>query len=466
VGSPLRSARLRRILLAYTVNRLGTWFGFIALAVVVYDRTKSAFAVAGLLLAGQVLPAFLVPAVVARVEASRRRGELSGLYFVEATASLALALLVSNFWLPAVLLLVAVDGTAALAASALLRTQLAQAARQELADEADATTEDVASDERAHPGGARSEREHEAERKANAALNVAFSATFMLGPALGGLLVVGAGPASALVLNAVTFLICGALLLDLHPHVEEAGGDSVRSRLTAAWEHLRGAPVLRHLLLAEALALVFFEAAGPVEVPYAKASLHAGNGGYGLLLSAWGVGVVIGSLVFARAVKRPLAAMLSIGTLAVGLAYIGLATAPWLLLACAAAVLGGFGQGIQWASLISAVQLLTPANLHGRMMGAVESIGAISPAFGLLFGGALAALTSPRFALLVVGIGASATTAAFVGLALHAPGTDAEAGRDDLDAAAPVLELAIAEPAGLPIEGSGEPRPATSPSTS
>jgi MFS family permease len=463
VGSPLRSARLRRILLAYTVNRLGTWFGFIALAVVVYDRTKSAFAVAGLLLAGQVLPAFLVPAVVARVEASRRRGELSGLYFVEATASLALALLVSNFWLPAVLLLVALDGTAALAASALLRTQLAQAARQELADEADADTTSGAD---THPGGARSEREHEAERRANAALNVAFSATFMLGPALGGLLVAGAGPASALIVNAVTFLICGMLLLDLHPHVEEAGGDSVRARLTAAWEHLRGAPVLRHLLLAEALALVFFEAAGPVEVPYAKASLHAGNGGYGLLLSAWGVGVVIGSLVFARSVKRPLAAMLSIGTLAVGLAYIGLATAPWLALACVAAVLGGSGQGIQWASLISAVQLLTPANLHGRMMGAVESIGAISPAFGLVLGGSLAALTSPRFALLVVGIGASVTTAAFVGLALHAPTADADAGRDELEVAAPVLELSIGESAGLPIEASGEPRPATSPTTS
>ena len=57
--SPLRS-RLRRILAAYTVNRLGTWFGLVALLVAVFDHTHSALAVAALLFAGQALPAFLV----------------------------------------------------------------------------------------------------------------------------------------------------------------------------------------------------------------------------------------------------------------------------------------------------------------------------------------------------------------------------------------------------------------------
>ena len=70
--------------MAYTANRLGTWFGVVALMVAVYDHTHSALAVAALLLAWQALPAFVVPAVVARVEASSRRCELSGLYFFEA----------------------------------------------------------------------------------------------------------------------------------------------------------------------------------------------------------------------------------------------------------------------------------------------------------------------------------------------------------------------------------------------
>jgi len=49
VRSPLSSPRLRRIVAAYTVNRLGTWFGFVALSVAVFDHTHSAAAVAALL---------------------------------------------------------------------------------------------------------------------------------------------------------------------------------------------------------------------------------------------------------------------------------------------------------------------------------------------------------------------------------------------------------------------------------
>src|ERR1035441_6897056 len=118
--SPLRSPRLRRILAAYTINRLGTWFGLVALLVAVFDHTHSALAVAALMFAWQALPAFLVPAVVARVEVSTRRRELSALYVFEAVVNAALAvLLLSHFWLPAVVLLATLDGTAALTASAL-----------------------------------------------------------------------------------------------------------------------------------------------------------------------------------------------------------------------------------------------------------------------------------------------------------------------------------------------------------
>jgi hypothetical protein len=442
VASPLRSARLRRILGAYTVNRLGTWFGFIALAVAVFDETHSALAVAGLLIAGQVVPAFLVPAVVARVESSPRNGELSGLYFVEAAATGALAALVWHFWLPAVLLLVALDGTAALAASALLRAELARAAREEVDGPAN----------RGALGHDPQERVHEAERKANAALNVAFSGTFMLGPAAGGLLVAGAGAPAALIIDAVSFLACGALLLDLRPPVEDAAGESVRARLLAAWAHINDVPVLRRVLLAEGVALIFFESAAPVEVAYAKASLHAGNPGYGLLLTAWGVGVVAGSLVFARAVRRSLSVMLSAGTLAVGLAYVGFAAAPTLALACLAALLGGLGQGVQWASLISVVQRLTPPSLQGRMMGAVESLGAISPAIGLSLGGALAALSSPRGALLVVGLGATAMTTAFLRLTI--PRTGSPPDGEPLPTEPPASpELDVAREAGGAAEG-------------
>lgn len=440
VRSPLRSPELRRIIAAYTVNRLGTWFGYVALSLAVFEHTHSALAVAALLVAGQALPAVLVPAVVARIEASPRRGELTALYIFEGVTTVALAVLLWNFWLPAVLVLVAIDGTAALAASALLRSEAARAAREHsLATAAGDETQDQ-----------RLENVRTAERKANAALNIAFSTTFVAGPGLAGLIVAGAGAPVALLIDAASFLIGGAMLIDLSPHVDEAAGTGVRARLRAAREHIKEVPALRMLLLVEGVALIFFAADASIEVPYAKATLHAGDSGYGLLLTVWGVGVAAGGLAFARAVRRSLSAMLIAGTLAVGVAYIGFAAAPTLLLACVAGFVGGAGNGVQWASLLSAVQQLTPPSLLGRMMGAVEAINALCPGIGLLLGGALVAIGSPRSAFLIVGVGAAAMTVAFVrlvgGAGLEPVGDSADTG-PVLDSALPLMrEPTRAEP--------------------
>jgi Major Facilitator Superfamily len=439
VRSTLKSSRLRRIIAAYTVNRLGTWFGFVALSVAVFDHTHSAIAVAALLFAGQALPAFVAPALAARVEASPRSGTISGLYMFEGIATAALAVLLWHFWLPAILLLVALDGTAALATSALLRSETARAAREQAQGnwEVERGGEDLEAFAQA------------AERQANATLNIAFSATFMLGPAVAGVVVATAGAPAALFIDTASFLICGAMLLDLHPHAEAAEESTVRARLQAAWRHVGAVPALGGLLLAEAVALIFFDSAGPIEVAYAKATLHAGDRGYGLLLASWGVGVVIGSLIFARSPKRGLGTMLTGGTLAMGLAYIGFAAAPSLEIACVAAVLGGVGNGVEWASMISIVQRLTPPALHGRLMSAVESIGALALALGLSLGGALVALSSARGAWLVVGIGATAMTLAFLRLVLGGLDRRTAAGAGATDAEARGAQAHEVSPHGL-----------------
>ncbi len=425
----MRDGRVRRIVAAYTVNRLGTWFGFIALAIAVYDHTHSAASVAGLLLCAQVLPAFLVPALVARVETSTRRGALSRLYLFEAFATAALAGLVMwHFTLPGMLLLAALDGTAALAASALLRAAAARAARsfalRSIGSGRDAGGENLVQtrqgpDERSPDGqGPGEEAAQVAERRANAAINMGFAITFTVGPALAGATVSAFGVPAALLIDVASFLICGAMLIDLTPHVEDSETTTVRERLGAARSHIAASRVLARLLIVQAVALVFFEFSPPIEVAYAKGTLHAGDGGYGILLGVWGLGAAIGSVVFARSIRRSLGVLLAASTLALGVAYLGWAVAPTLTVACAAGLIGGIGNGVQWAALISAVQRLTPERLHAQLMGAVESIGAISPGFGFALGGVIAATASPRVAWLVAGVGACACTIAFMRLPL------------------------------------------------
>lgn len=407
VASPTSSPRLRRIIFAYTVNRIGSWIGLVALSLAVFDHTHSALAVAALLFAWQALPAFLVPALVARVEVSTRRHELSGLYFFEALATAAIAVLLGDFWLPGLLLLAALDGTAALAASSLLRAEVARAARDHVEAQPDAAV--MSAEQLEHETQA-------AERVANGALTFSLSAATIGGPVAGSLIVAAVGAPAALLTDVASFLICGALLLDLYPHVKEGATDSVRARLNAAWSHIQETRLLRGLLLTEAATLIFIQAAGPIEVAYAKATLHSGDRGYGLLVTCWGTGAAVASVAFSRLARRSLGTMLSAGVFALGAAYVGMSVAPSLATACAAAFVGGLGNGFEWPSLISLVQQLSPPRLHGRLMGAVESLAALCLAVGLPLGGLLVAVSSTRSAFLIIGLAAMLTTPVFVRL--------------------------------------------------
>ena len=58
---PLRRPLFRRLATSYAVNELGDWMGIVALSVLVFDRTGSALATAGLFLGTRFLPALLAP---------------------------------------------------------------------------------------------------------------------------------------------------------------------------------------------------------------------------------------------------------------------------------------------------------------------------------------------------------------------------------------------------------------------
>jgi hypothetical protein len=399
--------RLRRILLAYTINELGTWFGYVALALGVYDHTHSAIATAGLFVARGLLPALLAPVLVARIEHSRRQGGFAWLYLTQAALTAGLAGLLWHFWMPGVLILVTLDGIIAVAATALIRASTARVAIE---------TSDPDHAERGE--GSMNDAAGDAQRRANANLNLSFMFALAVGPAIGGVLVRAVGGPIALLVDATTFVACAALLVGLHTHVDEGAEVSIRERLVAAVQHIWQVPQLRALLLTEAVAIVFFASVEPVEVIYAKATLHAGALGYGLLLAAWGAGAAVGAFMFTLAVQRPLASMLRSGTLLVGLAYLGFAAAPTLAVACVAAIIGGIGNGVQWPSLISAVQQLTPPRLHGRLMAAVGSLNALCPAIGFALGGTLVVISSTRGAMVVAGVVATLATLAFVRLPL------------------------------------------------
>jgi hypothetical protein len=361
LSDPLKRPQFRRLAVSYAVNELGDWMGIVALSVLVYDRTGSAMATAALFIGTRFLPALIAPVLVARVEQPPPRFALPVIYCGEAAAFGALALLAGNdFALAGVIVLAAIDGTLALAGRALTRAVVAALLE---------------------PDGEL--------RAGNAILNVA-----------------GFGVQAALLLDAASFYAIAWILLTAGalPQAEPDPGQ-VRDRVRAGIAYIRERATLRRLLVAQGAAFVFFAAVIPIEVIYAKQTLDSGDSGYGLLLASWGVGMVVGSLVFVAVRKASLPLLLLFSTVAVGAGYLGLAAAPSLALACAASIVGGAGNGVQWVSVVSAVQELTSQGMQARVMSVLESVGAARPGVGYLLGGLIASGASPRATFFVAGAG-------------------------------------------------------------
>jgi predicted MFS family arabinose efflux permease len=243
-------------------------------------------------------------------------------------------------------------------------------------------------------------------KEGNALMNIGFALASVGGAALAGLLIAEFGVATALLVDAASFLAIAIILAasrDL-PSVHLVR-EPWRERFGAAMRFAKRSPMVRLLLVGQAFALVLFTLVIPIEVIYAKESLGTTDAGFGILLASWGAGIVIGSLVFLLVKRRSALLLIIVSTALIGIAYLGMATADTLLVACLLSVVGGTGNGVQWISVVTALQEKTPADYQARIVSMLESLAAAMPGLGYLIGGALTAVGSPRTAYAVAGGG-------------------------------------------------------------
>ncbi len=372
-----RLASYRHLLAAYGLNELAWSFGTLALAVLVYRRTGSAADTTAFFLCSQFVPALLSPALVARLDQRSPRAVLVSLYALEGIAFLALAWLAGRFALVPVLALALVDGLLAVTARAIAR----------------ATTAGVLT-----PVGLL--------REGNAVTNTVFSVCFMAGPAIAGAIVALGGTVAALLVNSGLFtaiaLVLATAALPAPPAERAPTAHRLRTALSTAFQTVS----IRNLLYVQIAALVFFTISIPVEVVFAQHSLHAGAGGYGALLSSWGAGAVAGSVVFARWRRTSMRTLIAASAGLLGVGFIVMASAPSLAVAIVGAVLGGVGNGCESTAVQTALQEAVESRWMGMMMSVSESVNQATPGVGIVIGGTIAALASPRVALAVAGAGA------------------------------------------------------------
>jgi MFS family permease len=373
---PLRVRPFSRLLGTYFVNELGDVFGVIALAILVFDETGDPLAPTALFVAARFIPAFCSPILTARLDQLAVGRTLAMIYAVEAAVFCALALLAEHFVIVAVLALAFVDGTLALTARGITRGAVAATL---------GTGEPL--------------------RAGNALINIAFAVASVAGAILAGVIVDAAGVSTALVLDAGSFGIAAVLIVTAAGLAVGGERAPFLERFREGLRHVRHTAALRGMLILQATALLLFTLVVPIEVVYAKRTLDAGDIGLGVLMAAWGAGMVIGSWLFVSARRLSTVVLALTATALVGAGYLGMGLVRDLLAASLFSVIGGIGNGTQWVSVMTYLQQNAPLELQARLSGLLESIGAAMPGLGFLLGGLLTSATDAPTTFLVAGAG-------------------------------------------------------------
>jgi MFS family permease len=138
----------------------------------------------------------------------------------------------------------------------------------------------------------------------------------------------------------------------------------------------------------------------------ATVKFEGSDGAIGLLLAGRGVGVVLGPLLITRLVARGIhGVLLACGFAAIGYGtmYLGVAIAPWLVLAAIGVMLAHLGGGAQWALTIYGLQMLTPDELRGRIFAADAALVTLAMSLSLVFSGLMSGVIGPSATIAIIG---------------------------------------------------------------
>jgi MFS family permease len=374
--SVLRRRDFRLVLLAIGVSSLGDMIGFIPLALHVHDTTGSGLAVSAFFVAmwGPIVAA----AGLAGRLADRVESRTLVLWVSLAQAAVAVALAFSTGSLVAILALTAVLGLGtAVAAPAEFALVPVAAGEDELA-------------------------------VANGHVETVRYAGLTAGPLLGGVLAGVGAIRLALLVDAASFVIAaaaaGALRVRRRAPVD-ASASAARDR-TGTFASLAGDRVVTVAVAGAVSSLAFMSISMTAEVFFAKDVLHAGDLGYGALMTAWTVGMVVGALTLPRRVPSSRLAVAAL--VAVGVQGAGLAFAAGLAVIGAAAVgylTGGAAHGAKNVLMRTLLHERVPESRRGRAYAAYNALRNGTEMIALAAGGALVALLGARLSLAVAGVG-------------------------------------------------------------
>ena len=145
-------------------------------------------------------------------------------------------------------------------------------------------------------------------QSANALLSLAQSGSFGLGAALGGILVATVGPGWAIAIDAATFGTSAILVMGLRPRSQQRSARvSLVRDLLEGWKEFTSHRWLWTIVLQFTLVVAASEACYGIVGPIVAQRHLGGPADWGWIVSAFGVGLVVGGLIAFRVrVERPI----------------------------------------------------------------------------------------------------------------------------------------------------------------
>ena len=240
--------------------------------------------------------------------------------------------------------------------------------------------------------------------RANALVAGTTSASYLLGPLLGGLLLgAGASAPQLLAVDAVSFVVSAALVVSIRRPFGLGGGTESEPGVWAGVRLIVREPVLRVLITASIVSLLGM---GMVNVANYPLSIHLGGGteGYGALEALLGGGGLLGAVIAARmlsASRAPLIVTVSFAISGFGLLLAGLA--PVLAVALAGMAVAGTGRGLGDVADTTLVQSRTDDARRSRVFAAQEGAAHAAYSAAMLAGGLIVSAGGARAGILVAG---------------------------------------------------------------
>lgn len=208
-----------------------------------------------------------------------------------------------------------------------------------------------------------------------------FGIAYLIGPAITGILLRWL-PAIQVVWITATCSAIAALLIAVMPLAPMTEPEQDAESPLSAWATVRSSPAMTRLL-------VFAAGSGLLVTPLLAVLLPAhfqalGRAeGLGLSLSAFAVGMVVGSGVHGAFLKKNRSLAWYLGLVLFTVAFIAIAFLHGFWLVALGMLLAGVAQGVQGPVITVLMTEHVPEHLRGRVFGLMTSLNALSAPIGL-----------------------------------------------------------------------------------